>query len=156
VRKGVVNSLALADVARGLELGRHIRLGRGENAAGGRDKPSILSDALEAVFGAVYLDGGTTAAYDVIERFVGPRLDDIAERLDELDHKSRLQELLARTGARVPQYTIRSVGPDHNKIFYASVIVDGAVLGEGEGRSKKAAEQEAAARAADAVVGAAD
>lgn len=156
VRKGVVNSLALAEVAAGLGLGRHLLLGRGEDAAGGRGKPSILSDALEAVFGAVYLDGGTAAAYDVIERFVGPRLDDIAERLDELDHKSRLQELLARTGAKAPHYAVRSVGPDHDKRFYASVLVDGAVLGEGQGRSKKAAEQDAAARAANALVGAAD
>jgi ribonuclease-3 len=154
VRKGVVNSLALAEVAQVLGLGGYLRLGKGEDAAGGREKPSILSDALEAVFGAVYVDGGTSAAYEVIERFVGPRLDDIAERLDELDHKTRLQELLARRGTAPPVYVVRGVGPDHAKRFFASVLVDGAVLGEGEGRSKKAAEQAAAAHAADTVVAA--
>lgn len=144
VRKGVVNALALADVAESLGLGEFLLLGRGEDAAGGREKPSILSDALEAVFGAVYVDGGARVAYDVIERMIGPRLGATAARLDHLDHKSRLQELAALDGASPPEYVTRSEGPDHAKRFFATVVLEGAVLGEGTGRSKKAAEQSAA------------
>jgi ribonuclease III len=146
VRKGVVNALALAHVAEELELGGFLLLGRGEDAAGGREKPSILSDALEAVFGAVYVDGGSPAAYDVIERLIGPRLAEIAANLDHLDHKSRLQEQVAMDGS-APEYLTRAEGPDHAKRFFATVVVDGTIIGEGSGRSKKAAEQAAAADA---------
>ena len=147
VRKGVVNALALAEVAEHLDLGSFLLLGRGEDAAGGREKPSILSDALEAVFGAVYVDGGPGVAYDLIERLIGPRLAETASHLDHLDHKSRLQERVADDGASPPEYRTRAEGPDHAKRFFAAVVVDGAVLGEGTGRSKKAAEQAAAAAA---------
>ena len=122
-------------------------LGRGEDAAGGREKPSILSDALEAVLGAVYVDGGPSDAYDLIERLIGPRLARTAEHLDRLDHKSRLQELVASDGSEPPEYLTRSEGPDHAKRFFSTVVVAGAVAGEGTGRSKKAAEQAAAAAA---------
>jgi ribonuclease III len=147
VRKGVVNALALADVAEDLGLGSFLLLGRGEDAAGGREKPSILSDALEAVFGAVYVDGGPDVAYGVIERLIGPRLAETAAHLDHLDHKSRLQEASAGEGFGPPEYITRAEGPDHAKRFYASVIVAGRLVGEGTGRSKKAAEQAAAAAA---------
>ncbi len=147
VRKGVVNALALADVAEDLGLGSFLLLGRGEDAAGGREKPSILSDALEAVFGAVYVDGGPDVAYGVIERLIGPRLAETAAHLDHLDHKSRLQEASAGEGFGPPEYITRAEGPDHAKRFYASVIVGGRLAGEGTGRSKKAAEQAAAAAA---------
>ena len=147
VRKGVVNALALADVAEDLGLGSFLLLGRGEDAAGGREKPSILSDALEAVFGAVYVDGGPDVAYGVIERLIGPRLGETAAHLDHLDHKSRLQEASAGEGLGPPEYVTRAEGPDHAKRFYASVIVGGRLVGEGTGRSKKAAEQAAAAAA---------
>ncbi len=144
VRKGVVNALALASVAERLGLGDFLRLGRGEDAAGGREKPSILSDALEAVLGAVYVDGGPAVAYDVVERLIGPGLAATAARLDHLDHKSRLQELVAMAGGPPPEYATRAEGPDHAKRFFAAVSVAGRVLGEGTGRSKKAAEQAAA------------
>lgn len=147
VRKGVVNALALADVAEDLDLGSFLLLGRGEDAAGGREKPSILSDALEAVFGAVYVDGGPAKAYDVIERLIGPRLAETAAHLDHLDHKSRLQEAAAGEGSAPPAYVTRAEGPDHAKRFFASVVVAGVVVGDGVGRSKKAAEQAAAAAA---------
>ena len=151
VRKGVVNALALAEVAEQLGLGEFLLLGRGEDAAGGRQKPSILSDALEAVIGAVYVDGGTDAAYELIERIVGPRLEEIATRLDSLDNKSRLQELAVRSGFGVPVYASRSEGPDHAKRFFAAAVIDDRIVGEGAGRSKKAAEQAAALAAADAL-----
>lgn len=144
VRKGVVNALALAEVAESLELGDFLLLGRGEGAAGGREKPSILSDALEAVLGAVYVDGGPGVAYDVVERLIGPRLGATAARLDHLDHKSRLQELAAADGLVLPEYRTRSEGPDHAKRFFTAVFIDDDNVGEGTGRSKKAAEQSAA------------
>ncbi len=149
LRKGVVNALALADVATSLDLGDHLLLGRGEDAAGGREKPSILSDALEALFGAVYVDGGPPAAHAVIDRLIGARLEGTVQRLEFLDYKSRLQELAVRRGAGIPEYHTRSEGPDHAKRFFASVVIDGRVAGEGIGRSKKAAEQAAAEAAAD-------
>ena len=147
LRKSVVNALALADVAREIDLGRHIRLGRGESAAGGSEKPSILSDAFEAVLGAVYLDGGTAAAHAMVDRLVVPGFPSTIEGLDQMDNKTQLQELAARAGKSAPIYSITSTGPDHAKTFVASVIVDGEIVGEGTGRSKKAAEQVAATQA---------
>lgn len=151
VRKGVVNATALAEVATSLELGRFVMLGKGEDAAGGRGKVSILSDAMEAVVGAVYVHGGPARAYEFVERLFGPRLDAVVGRLDDLDYKSRLQELLAREGHSPPRYLVRSEGPDHAKRFSASVTVDGEVVGTGEGGSKKAAEQVAATAAVSAL-----
>jgi len=147
LRKSVVNALALADVAREIDLGPHIRLGRGESAAGGSEKPSILSDAFEAVLGAVYLDGGAPAAHAMVDRLVAPGFPATIEGLDQLDNKTQLQELAARAGRGAPTYTVTSSGPDHAKTFRAMVLVDGEVLGEGSGRSKKAAEQVAATQA---------
>lgn len=147
VRKGVVNALALAEVAEELDLGAFLLLGRGEDAAGGREKPSILSDAFEAVLGAVYVDGGPAEAYAMVERLIGPRLADTAAHLDHLDHKSRLQEQVATEGGPPPEYVTRAEGPDHAKRFFATVFVAGEVIGRGTGRSKKAAEQSAAAAA---------
>jgi ribonuclease III len=147
LRKSVVNAEALADVARELGLGEFVRLGRGEAAAGGRDKPSILSDAFEAVLAAVYLDGGPEAAKALVERLVGPRLDDAVGRLDRLDHKSSLQELVARLELGPPVYEVTSSGPDHAKQFVADVVVGGVIAGTGSGRSKKSAEQAAASAA---------
>ncbi len=151
LRKSVVNAGALAEVARGIGLGEHLLLGRGEAAAGGADKPSILSDAFEAVLGAVYLDGGPTAAFAMVDRLVAPRMDDTVQRLDRLDHKTRLQELSARAGLPSPEYRLSSTGPDHAKTFTAVVSVGDRVLGRGRGRSKKIAEQAAADEACTAL-----
>lgn len=147
LRKSVVNAIALAEVAAELDLGPHILLGRGEAAAGGADKPSILSDAFEAVLGAVYLDGGPDAAAAMVERLVVPRMPETADSLDQFDQKTYLQELSARAGRGAPVYDVSSRGPDHAKSFHASVLIDGEVVGEGDGRSKKAAEQAAATEA---------
>ena len=142
----VVMALA-GEPAEELDLGSFLLLGRGEDAAGGREKPSILSDALEAVLGAVYVDGGPDQAYALVERLIGPRLAQTASHLDHLDHKSRLQEQVASEGGPPPEYVTRAEGPDHAKRFFAAVVVAGRVIGEGTGRSKKAAEQSAAAAA---------
>lgn len=146
LRKSVVNATTLAAVAAEIGLGPCLLLGRGEDAAGGRHKPSILSDALEAVVGAVYLDAGVDAVFGVVDRLLGGRMASARS-----DHKTALQEVVARRGDDVPMYAIVESGPDHDKHFTATVAVGGRVLGEGAGRSKKAAEQQAAARALEAL-----
>lgn len=151
LRKSVVNALALAEVARDIDLGAYLLLGNGEDAAGGRNKESILSDALEAVIGAVYIDAGSQQAFDVVQRLIAPRLAAAPSRLDRLDQKSTLQELLASRGMPSPSYKITSQGPDHDKEFTAVVSSDGDILGTGAGRSKKLAEQQAAGEAIDAL-----
>jgi ribonuclease-3 len=147
LRKSVVNASALAEVALEIRLGQCLSLGKGEDAAGGRTKPSILSDALEAVLGAVYLDGGADAAFVLIEKLMAGRMAIAALRLDHLDFKTVLQELTARLHDTAPVYVLSDTGPDHDKRFYATVIVAGRSVGHGEGRSKKTAEQAAAEQA---------
>ncbi len=151
LRKSVVNATALAEVATEIDLGPHLLLGKGEAAAGGAAKPSILSDGFEAVLGAVYLDGGPQATFGMVERLVGPRLTASIGRLDQLDHKTQLQEVAARSGRPMPVYDVTSSGPDHAKRFVATVSIDDSVIGRGRGRSKKAAEQAAAAEACIAI-----
>ncbi len=147
LRKSVVNASALAEVALEIGLGAYLRLGKGEDAAGGRSKPSILSDAFEAVLGAVYLDGGNGQAFALVERLFTERMAVAAQRLDRLDYKTVLQELTARQHDTAPVYVISDTGPDHDKRFFATVIVQGVAVGTGEGRSKKTAEQAAAEQA---------
>lgn len=151
LRKSVVNAATLADVATTIDLGSFIKLGKGESAAGGALKASILSDAFEAVLGAVYLDGGSDAAAALVERLVAPRLTDAAGGIGHLDFKTELQELCARLARPAPVYTLTSVGPDHAKVFTATVAVGSDVAGIGDGASKKVAEQAAAAVACDAL-----
>lgn len=148
-RAELVSTVMLADVARQLDLGSEICLGRGEAATGGRDKSSILADALEALFGAVYLDGGLTAAKSLIVGLYRERIADVAAEEFTTDHKSRLQELAARRYGQLPEYELVGTGPEHAKRFTASVTVDGCVHGTGEGRTKKQAEQHAAEVAYD-------
>ena len=147
LRKSVVNATALAQVADDIGLGEALLLGKGEHAAGGRKKASILSDAFEAVLGAVYLDGGVDAVRDLIGRLFAHRLEYAAQRLDRLDFKTVLQELTAREFDLAPVYVVSESGPDHEKLFTASVIVEGRAVGSGSGRSKKSAEQAAAEQA---------
>ena len=149
LRKAVVNAESLAEVARRVELGRHLLLGRGEANAGGRDKKSILADAMEAVIGAVYLDGGIDAAHPFVERLFAEPLDRAAARLHRLDHKTVLQEIAAHRFDAAPSYVVHESGPDHDKRFVATVQLDGAAYGTGSGRTKKAAEQAAAATTLD-------
>lgn len=151
LRKSVVNATALAEVAESIGLGEWLLLGKGEDSAGGRQKPSILSDAFEAVLGAVYLDGGVDAATALVARLFSDRLDVAAGQLDRLDHKTLLQELTARLYDTAPVYLLTESGPDHSKTFKATVMVAGASLGTGEGKSKKLAEQQAASEAYDAL-----
>jgi ribonuclease-3 len=151
LRKSVVNATALAEVAEEIGLGQWMLLGKGEDAAGGRQKPSILSDAFEAVLGAVYLDGGVEPAKALVGRLFSDRLEVAAGKLDRLDHKTVLQELTARLYDTAPVYLLTESGPDHSKTFRATVLVAGNALGAGEGKSKKLAEQQAASEAYDAI-----
>lgn len=148
LRKSVVNANALAEVAVELGIGEFLMLGKGEDTAGGREKTSILSDALEAVFGAVYIDAGPQATHDVVSALLGKRIVDAVGGLDRLDAKTRLQELASKLEAHV-HYKVEDEGPDHEKMFFATVFVGDRELGYGEGKSKKAAEQIAAEIACD-------
>jgi ribonuclease III len=144
LRASVVNMNALADVARSLGLGAYLRLGRGEEATGGRDKSSILADTLEAVLGAIYLDHGIEVARSLVHRLFDPLLADAVDLGAGLDWKTSLQELTASRLLGVPEYVISETGPDHQKEFRAIARVAGSDYGVGVGRSKKAAEQQAA------------
>lgn len=155
-RAAVVNATSLAEVAGDLALGDVLLLGKGEDASGGRAKPSILADAMEAVIGAVYVDGGTAAARELVIRLFAERVGVAAEGPGGLDFKTRLQELSARLFEQLPAYELHSSGPDHDKVFHAQVRVGGDVAGEGEGRSKKAAEQAAAEAAYRKLAGGAE
>ena len=144
LRAAVVNSRALASVARALRLGCYIRLGKGEESTGGRDKSSILADTLEAVIGAVYLDGGMEAADPLVHRLFDPVIAKSARLGAGLDWKTSLQELTAAEDLGSPEYVVDESGPDHQKSFRAVAKVGGQIWGEGEGRTKKEAEQQAA------------
>ena len=142
-RASVVSTVALAEVARGIDLGSHLRLGRGEEQTGGRDKDSILADTMEAVIGATYLSAGPEAATELVLRLTAPLLADPERYGAAMDPKTSLQELAARVGATPPQYLIEASGPDHDRRFTATVIV-GDVSMRGVGSSKKTAEMAAA------------
>jgi ribonuclease-3 len=151
IRAGLVSGPVLADVARSIGLSDHIELTVAEERTGGRDKDSIMADALEAVIGAVYLDSGLQNATDLVLRLWGGRIEERAERPGLKDYKTRLQEVLARDGKR-PEYLTDGFGPDHERTFVARVGVDGRSLGSGSGRSKKEAEQGAAEQALDKLI----
>jgi ribonuclease-3 len=150
VRAAVVDETTLAHLARELGLGPLVLLGRGEVLTGGFDKDSILSDVMESVIGAVYLEEGFTATSEMILEHWAPLVDERASAPGEADYKTRLQELLAQSGAR-PRYVISDEGPEHEKVFTAEVFAGDVSLGSGTGSSKKRAEQAAAAAAAAAL-----
>jgi len=142
-RASVVSTVALAEVARGIGLGAHLLLGRGEQQTGGRDKDSILADTMEAVIGATYLSAGPDAATALVLRLVEPLLQDPERYGAAMDPKTSLQELAARNALSPPVYAIEASGPDHDRVFTASVTV-GDLTAAGSGTSKKQAEMAAA------------
>ncbi len=145
LRAGMVNRDELAALGEALGLGPLLRLGRGEEQSGGRRKPSILADAFEALLGAVYLDQGLHPARDLLQRALGPRLEALQAGRPESNPKSRLQELLQGRGDHPPEYVLlEASGPPHERVFTVLVRHGERELGRGTGRSKKAAEQEAA------------
>ena len=154
LRAELVSESGLARVARALALGEHLLLGRGEARSGGHDKDSLLADALEALFGAVFRDGGFSAASGVIGRLFNAELERAARRKAGGDYKTRLQELLQARSGRPPKYRLLEVsGPDHQRSFRVEVCCGEEPLGRGCGSSKKAAEQEAAREALEQLGG---
>lgn len=147
IRASAVNTRRLADIARTLGVGAEVRLGRGEEQSGGRDKDSILADTMEALIGAVYLDAGMEAATELVDRLFSALLRELSAWKGSLDFKTSLQELTAAELSTLPIYHLTEEGPDHAKQFTAVVEIDGDVLGRGRGRSKKEAEQGAAEEA---------
>src|SRR5438270_5866816 len=145
-RARIVNAISLEAAARRLRLGEHLRLGRGEEKTGGREKQTLLADAFEAVVAAVYLDGGLNAARDMLQRIVFVQsIEERAERIAESDHKSALQEFLQGRGQAPAEYRLAGEsGPDHQKTFQIEVWINGECLATGAGSTKKEAEQRAA------------
>lgn len=147
-RAFLVSESGLYRIALMLELGDYLLLGRGEERTNGREKPSILSDALEALIGAIYLDGDFFSASRVIARLFKPLVDKIGHGTLSGDFKTELQELSQEVFQTTPDYRlVKDTGPDHDKTFYVEVYIKGGLLGKGTGKSKKEAEQNAAKEA---------
>jgi ribonuclease III len=147
MRSTLVNESRLAKISRSLRLGEHIRLGKGEIHTQGRHKKSILADAFEALTAAVYLDGGFDAAFRFIDTLFSAQMDTVATKKADQDYKSRLQERVQLSYGKIPSYSILAEsGPDHDKTFHVRLTVHG-LTAEGQGKSKKAAEQDAAKNA---------
>ena len=144
LRSGIVNMRALADIARSLELGQYMRIGKGEEVTGGRDKNSLLADSLEALIGAIYLSHGFSESQRVIGALIDETLESAMTRGAGLDGKTSLQELAASRKLPAPEYLINESGPDHDKTFVATAVVGGEKVATGEGKSKREAEQIAA------------
>ena len=155
-RAGLVNAQSLEKAARRLDLGEYLRLGRGEEKTGGREKPTLLADAFEAIVAAVYLDGGLSAARDMLQKSLFEyALEERGERLFEADGKSALQELLQGRGSPPAEYRVAAEsGPDHRKTFRIEVWANGACIAMGEGNTKKEAEQRGARAALDRLIAA--
>jgi ribonuclease III len=146
-RASLVSAVALAEVARAIELGAHVKLGRGEELTGGRDKSSILADTLEALIGATFLDCGDDAATAMVLRLLTPLIADPERFGAAMDPKTSLQEIAAQRGMGLPVYHLSEIGPDHSKRFTAIVLLEGEEIASGEGTSKKQAEMAAALEA---------
>lgn len=144
LRSGVVNMRALADIARTLNLGSYIRLGKGEENTGGNDKNSLLSDALEAIIGAIYIECGFQKTAQIVLGLIEKTLVNAVDKGAGLDGKTALQELVALAGKGTPEYLVTETGPDHDKSFTAFAMVAGEAIAQGEGKSKREAEQIAA------------
>ncbi len=144
LRSGVVNTKALAVIARELTLGEFVRIGKGEESSGGRDKNSILADSLEAIVGAIYLEHGLEVTTKKVLEWFTPLIESANAQGSGIDGKTALQELAAARGLSVPEYEIEESGPDHDKSFTACVLLSGERFAQGEGKSKREAEQVAA------------
>ncbi|MBI5161598.1 MAG: ribonuclease III [Micrococcales bacterium] len=146
-RSSLVSTVALSAIARGIGLGAHVRLGRGEELTGGRDKSSILADTVEALIGATFLDSGPEVAAALVLRLIRPLLEDPERFGAAMDPKTSLQELAAASGQGAPRYAVTDTGPDHDKRFHATVLLGGEAVASGSGTSKKHAEMAAALEA---------
>lgn len=152
LKNSVVSAKALAEVAAGIDIGSFLLLGKGEEKTGGRDKGNLLADAFEAILGAIYVEHGLTRASELVERFIFPLLDNHTDLLLNSEPKTKLQEIAQERGLAAPAYETTHTGPDHDRIFSATVTV-GEVVSAGEARSRKGAESEAAIAAIKALGG---
>jgi ribonuclease-3 len=152
LKNSVVSAKALAEVAAGIDIGSFLLLGKGEEKTGGRDKGNLLADAFEAILGATYVEHGLTRASELVERFIFPLLDNHIDLLLNSEPKTKLQEMAQERGLSAPAYETTHTGPDHDRIFSATVTV-GEVVAAGEARSRKGAESEAAITAIKALGG---
>lgn len=152
VRASVVDERALAQLGVSIGIPAALRLGKGESVGGGRDKPAIIADAMEAILAAVYLDAGFDTAREVILGLWRPLIAEQVTSPGSRDHKSTLQEELARRGLE-PVYAVTGTGPDHDRWFEATVVIEGETMGTGSGTSKKRAEQDAALAALERLSG---
>lgn len=152
IRSAIVNTRALASIARELEIGEHLRIGKGEESTGGREKNSILADALEALVGAVYLQYGYQATSEIILNWFESSITEASSEGATLDAKTALQEIAAAQNLKAPEYEIGESGPDHNKSFTAVAILSGEKFPMGEGKSKREAEQVAAKLAYEIII----
>ena len=141
LRSSMVCEPALAFCARDLSLGDYILLGKGEEATGGRERDSIVSDVMEAVIGAVYLDGGIEEARSFVQKYI---LSDLENKQLFYDSKTLLQEKMQKMGKDIAYELVEESGPDHDKVFTVELRIDGVTVGKGQGRNKKAAQQQAA------------
>jgi ribonuclease-3 len=144
VKNAVVSAAALSHVATSIGLGEFLRLGKGEDQTGGREKPNLLADAFEAILGAAYVSQGLEAAEGIIRKLVFPLLEDTDSLRANSDPKTTLGEIAQAQSKPVPDYVTTHEGPDHDRTFFATVSIDGKELGSGQGRSKKLAETQAA------------
>ena len=151
IRSGVVNTRALAQIARELKIGEFLRIGKGEESSGGREKNSILADALEALVGVIYLQYGFTQTAEVVLKWFGSIIDEASKAGASLDGKTALQEIAATKNLTPPEYEIEESGPDHDKSFTAVAILSGEKFPMGSGKSKREAEQVAAKLAYDVI-----
>jgi ribonuclease-3 len=151
IRSGVVNTRALAQIARALDIAQYIRIGKGEESSGGRDKNSILADALEALVGAIYLQYGFVATSEIVISWFRDAIEQAHIAGATLDAKTALQEIASIKNLTTPEYEIEESGPDHNKSFTARAILSGEKFPQGEGKSKREAEQVAAKLAYDLI-----
>lgn len=152
LRAAVVNETSLAELARDIQLGEYLYLGKGEDQCQGREKDSLLSDAYEAILGAIYLDSGFFAAYGVVQTQFGRLMEKAAQQDITRDYKTKLQEESQEHFHAIPRYQIVSEeGPDHDKTFEINLFIQGEIYGQGKGKSKKEAEQNAARQALDKI-----
>jgi ribonuclease-3 len=147
LKNAVVSAPALAEAATSIDLGSHLLLGKGEIQTGGREKQNLLADCFEAVLGAAFVSSGMPAASRIVEGLIFPMLADPNQLLDSADPKTTLLELLQASGKPNPVYETRHEGPDHDRTFFATLLIDGEVVSSAEGRSRKLAETNAAIRA---------
>jgi ribonuclease III len=147
LKNAVVSAPALAEAASAIDLGSHLLLGKGEIQTGGREKQNLLADCFEAVLGAAFVSKGMPAASKIVENFILPMLADPKQLLDSSDPKTTLLEALQASGKPQPVYQITHEGPDHDRTFFATLLIEGVVAASGEGRSRKLAETNAAIKA---------